>query len=289
VAGLLSRLFGGGSSNADRQPISLEEIVVGPGWPDIEVSGEAHRRAEVARLFSGLGRPEGGVTMQQAHLVLEPSNPHDRNAVKVVIRGQHVGYVPAEDSPTVSAACRGLGRGRIAVAPARVWARVENGTWRARVTLAFSGSVEEEQDYADDRRRYEAVEAERAAQIAQKAAAREERDRVKQARRDAGTVRGEYWTTWKPSIAELKRQQRLEEARALLIECRDASEREARVGGEVPQPWPAEQLSAVLRRMGDRDGELVELERYVAACGPLAVPESVIAKLSKARIARSAD
>jgi len=224
--------------------------------------------------------------MQQAHLVPEPTNRYDRNAVKVVIRGEHVGYVPADFSARVAGACRALSRGSVAVVPARVWARVDGNTWRARVTLAFTGASEDEQDYAAQRVEMELLEAQRAAASAQKIADREARDAAKLARREAGTVRGEYWTTWKPSIAELKRQQRLDEARVFLVECRDAARRESAVTNEVADPWPTEQLAAVIRRLGDPAGELAALEEYVANCGVHDVPDSIVAKISKARIAR---
>ncbi|MFF1877499.1 HIRAN domain-containing protein [Leifsonia sp. NPDC058230] len=281
MAGLFTRLLGGG----DTLPATQQAVAIGSGWPDIEVEGEAYRRAEVSRLFLGIGRAEGGVTMQQAQLVPEPTNQYDRNAVKVVIRGEHVGYVPADFSARVASACKRLTRGSVAVVPARVWARVDGGTWRARVTLAFTGTSEDEQDYAAQRVEMEERDAQRAADIAQKAAVRETRESAKLARRGAGTVRGEYWTTWKPSIAELKRQQRLEEARSFLAECREAAARESAVTGEVADPWPTEQLAAVVRRLGDRVGELAILEEYIVECGDRAVPDSIVAKVAKARLA----
>jgi hypothetical protein len=242
----------------------------------------------MSRVFLGLGRPEGGVTMQVANLEPEPKNRFDRNAVKVIVRGEHVGYIPEEFSAQVAAACKQVGRGRVATAPARVWARVDGDMWRARVTLSFSGVTEEEKDYAADRRAEQERDARRAAEAQQKAAEREARDSAKLARRQAGEVRGQYWPTWKPAIAELKRQQRLDEARAFLVECRDAASRESQVTGDVPDPWAAEQLAAVARRQGDRAGELTTLESYAAECGDRPIPDSVIAKLAKARIANGA-
>lgn len=282
MAGFFTRLLGGGDPTPEGP---LVPTAIGAEWQDIEVEGESYHRLEVSRLFGGIGRAEGGVTMQDAYLVPEPDNRYDRNAVKVVIRGEHVGYVPADLSARVASACKSLGRGSVAVVPARVWARVDDGTWRARVTLAFSGTAEAEQDYAEQRRESDELTAQRAAAVAQKLAEREARDAAKVARRDAGMVRGEYWTVWKPSIAELKRQQRLEEARAFLTECRDAATRESIVTGDVPDPWPSEQLAAVIRRLGDSAGELGALESYVLECGEREVPDSVVAKLAKARIA----
>jgi len=273
---------------SDEGPGPQQPVAIGSGWPDIEVEGEAYRRSELARLFNGIGRPEGGVTMQQAQLVPEPSNRYDRNAVKVIVRGEHVGYIPADFSSRVAAACKGLSRGAVAVVPARIWARVDGDTWRARVTLSFIGTSEDEQDYALQRQQMEEREAVRVANAAQKVADREAREKAKAERRDAGTVRGEYWTTWKPAIAELKRQQRLNEAQLFLEECRGAASRESLLSGAVPDPWPTEQLAAVIRRGGDRAGELATLEAYILECADREVPDSVVAKVAKARLANGA-
>ena len=255
---------------------------MGGHWPDVEVAGEHHHRDQIARIFGGIGRTEGGVTMQTAWLVPEPTNPYDRNAVKVIIRGEQVGHVPAEVSASVSRACQSVGRESVATAPARLWARVEDdGTWRARVTLTFSGTTESEKDYAQERREIERWEAERT----QAAAEREERKRQKAAKLAAGDVDGTHWKALKPTISELKRQQRFEDARTALDKCIAAAEREASLDGSRPDPWPSEQMSVVLRKLRAFDEELAVLERYVAACGSNEVPESALSRLSRARAA----
>lgn len=294
--GFLSKLFGGKDAlqegakpqepewldQAREVPPGLQEVAVGGHWPDVEVAGEHHHREQIARVFRGIGRAEGGVTMQTAWLIPEPNNPYDRDAVKVIILGEQVGHVPAEVSASVSRACRAVGRGSVASAPARLWARVEDdGTWRARVTLTFSGTTESEKDYAEERREIERWEAERA----QEAAEREERKRAKAAKLAAGDVDGTHWKALKPTISELKRQQRFEDARAELDKCISAAEREAAMDSSRPDPWPSEQMSVVLRKLRAFDDELSVLERYVTACGSNEVPESVLTRLSRARVA----
>ena len=60
---------------------------------------------------------------EQALLIPEPKNQHDRNAVKIVIRGHHVGYLSKEDAPLYQPMfVRLLGQGLQPVAPARIWA-----------------------------------------------------------------------------------------------------------------------------------------------------------------------
>lgn len=222
--------------------------------------------------------------MQVAHLIPEPTNKYDPNAVRVVIDGRQVGHIPQEDSRNVARVCQSLGSGNIAVVPARVWARNDDGVWRGRVTLMFSGDPEPEKDYAAERLASEANEAARLAEQVRKAEARAAREAEREARRTTGAVNGEYWVLLKPSIAELKRQKRFDEALDLLLKCRDAAEQEAVMMGEIPNPWPTEQLSVVLRRLREFSQELEALERYVAACGDREIPDSVSSRISRSRI-----
>ncbi len=287
AAGFLSRLFGS-AKEPDAPPPEVsaaQEVPIGLDWPDVEVSGEAYHRDQIARLFNGIGRPEGGVTMQTAWLVPEPTNPYDRNAVRVIIRGEQVGHVPAELAASIGRACIGVGRGNVAVGPARVWARVDDGTWRSRVTLTFAGTTEAEKDYAAERHEMEAHEAERAAELDRKAAERAERERLAAEGKSAGCVDGDYWKLLKPSISELKRQKRFEEAGALLESCIGAAERESALTGESPDPWPSEQISVVLRSLREFEVEVTFLERYVSACGAHPIPDGITMRLNRARLA----
>jgi hypothetical protein len=294
MAGFLSRLFGGDKEKtAGATPaIRTARLASAPGREvavsfreDLEVSGEAYYREGIRTIIRSLGRTEGGVTMQTAYLVPEPNNKYDRNAVRVVVMGEQVGYVPQETSASIARLCAGVGRGNVAAVLARIWARNDDGTWRSRVTLMFSGDRESEKDYAAERRAAEAHYAEREAERARKEAQKAAREAHKEARRAAGAVEGQHWPLLKPAISELKRQKRMEEARDLLEQCIYAAEREAGVTGGVPDPWPSEQMSVVLRRLRDYPRELSFLERYVGACGEQEVPESVMSRLSRSRLA----
>lgn len=148
--GFWSTLFGKDKEVAAASPAPVGEL--SPRWGEIEVQGESFRRDAVRRLFDELGLPAGGVTQQAAHLEPEPSNPYDRNAVKVVIRGWHIGYIPNEISAEVATVVGG-GQG---VAPVRVWADPKDGTWRARATL-FPSVVEPDRDFAQEQRAVEHV------------------------------------------------------------------------------------------------------------------------------------
>lgn len=61
----------------------------------IDVVGESFRRDALARI-AGIGG-DGEVLRQHiATLVPEPTNAYDRNAIKVLIAGEHVGYIPRD-------------------------------------------------------------------------------------------------------------------------------------------------------------------------------------------------
>jgi len=148
------------------------------------------------------------------------------------------------------------------------------------VTLTFSGTTEAESDYAADRLDEVARMAERASAEAARLAKRD----LKQAKRTAGEFEGEWWGNHKAAIAELKRQKRFDEATALLMKCVAACENAGSVAGEIPDPWPTEQISVVLRREKQYARELEYLERYVTACGSRTVPDGITEKLTRARL-----
>lgn len=114
-------------------------------WGEIEVQGESFRRDAVRRLFDELGLAAGGVIHLTATLEAEPTNKYDRNAVKVVVRGWHIGYVPAEISADVATSLRRVRSP--AQAPVRIWADPRDGLWRARATL-FPAQIEKNRDFA---------------------------------------------------------------------------------------------------------------------------------------------
>ena len=65
-------------------------------------------------------------------------------------------------------------------------------------------------------------------------------------------MRGRHYTEWVEPVKQLKREGRLKEAEALLVECVDAVEAEASVEGSSVAPWYYEQLGIVYRKLGDQ-------------------------------------
>lgn len=95
------------------------------GYPSTEVAGEF---ARIGAIHKVLGRApkldeeliDDALTVT---FVPEPSNPHDKNAVKVVIKGHHVGYLEKEVAAVVYPIFREIvDAGYAPVAGARVWA-----------------------------------------------------------------------------------------------------------------------------------------------------------------------
>lgn len=270
MVGIFSRSSGSESRATVRRPDDLNanlRLLGGPGWEDLEVAGESYHSKEIARLFRSWGLTEGGVTMRVATLVPEPTNRYDKNAVKVLVEGALVGYVPASDAARIKVHCARVPRGSFAACSARIWAKSAGGDWPARVTLAFSGSSEPERDFGAEE------------------ASRRETEHRWGASQAVGKVRGAWWGQQRGAIAELKRQGRLDEALSLVDECASAAERVAVALGERPDPWAAEQQSIILRKLKDPERELAALENYARACDSFGVPDKLGERLNRARVA----
>ena len=71
--------------------------VLMPGGDTVEIVGESHYQAQLEAVAGGKG--EDSCELERwAHLVREPDNPYDRNAVAVHIGGGVVGYMSREDA-----------------------------------------------------------------------------------------------------------------------------------------------------------------------------------------------
>lgn len=122
-------------------------------WCNQEVAGESFY-AKAWRPFFPRKLPTAGVELdERALLIREPANRHDRNAVRIEIRGQHVGHLPAEDAARYRAILDHLVvQGFAARAHARLWAgpeieyqydrrgdmrEVDTGKVNCRITLAL--------------------------------------------------------------------------------------------------------------------------------------------------------
>jgi hypothetical protein len=106
----------------------------------IEVAGETYHVKGIKRVYAEVGMPitSAGATIDDVQCVLvpEPWNPHDANAVAVVVGTHHVGYVPADMAEAYAAPLCELAERRLLVTgQARIWALDDKGVVRARVTI----------------------------------------------------------------------------------------------------------------------------------------------------------
>jgi hypothetical protein len=124
------------------------EPVRDPLDEQVEVVGETYNVAGIKKVFRarGLPIPTAGIEINDAGCVLipEPWNPHDANAVAVVIDGNQVGYLPAELAKHYAAP---LGKiaitGYLVTGVARIWAKDDgSGMVRARVTILIPEPAE---------------------------------------------------------------------------------------------------------------------------------------------------
>lgn len=309
MAGFWSRLFNKVSSAAtpasastadDPEPRrgvqgyndNLVEVRRGERWEEVlEVSGESQFRRSFQRIFTTLGRPEGGVTFQDARLTITRGGP-----VAVQIMGEVVGYLSEDEDyyvGTVKRSLARLGRGEVAVIHARIWARLDQaGLWRARVSLAHNiGKGEREEDFREDRLAAERWEAEKAEKAAAQEAARAEKAAVREAKQKleadataAGTFDGAHVSQHQATATALKAEGKIDELEALLAKCVDAAEAESAVRGVVPPQWPALQLSIIYREREDYASEVAVLERFATACGDQPIPTRMANNLAKARV-----
>jgi len=84
-----------------------------------DVVGESFRRDGLLALVRSHKAFDTGEIYGSAVLELEPTNEFDPTAVKVVVEGVHVGYIPKFDSPAVTEMIKKRGKKEIEV-PVRI-------------------------------------------------------------------------------------------------------------------------------------------------------------------------
>lgn len=102
-----------------------------------EVAGESHYTNVLRKVARSLGGGAEGEGVTVAHLLPDPTNKYDSNAVNVLIGGQQVGNLPARDAALYSPVLRPLAdSGQVLQVPARVWWGAGwEGDFMASVTL----------------------------------------------------------------------------------------------------------------------------------------------------------
>jgi hypothetical protein len=84
-----------------------------------EVVGESYQRDHLTALIRAHKAFDTGQILSTAVLEMEPSNPFDSTAVKVVVEGTQVGYIPKFDSPAVTEMIKKSGK-KVYEVPVRI-------------------------------------------------------------------------------------------------------------------------------------------------------------------------
>jgi hypothetical protein len=84
-----------------------------------EVVGESYRRDNLTALIRAHKAFDTGEIFSTAVLEMEPTNEFDSSAVKVVVEGTQVGYIPKFDSPAVTEMIKKSGK-KVYEVPVRI-------------------------------------------------------------------------------------------------------------------------------------------------------------------------
>jgi HIRAN domain len=236
----------------------------------VGVVGESHYQGDI-RDICGSHKWEDVSFDCIAALVPEPSNPYDPNAVMVQIDARLVGHLSRADAvkyrPLIDQA---LAKDKLVACRARIAGHGPGGeTSNLGVFLHMPRPNEPIESSADG----EATET-----------------GVHRAHGDGngpsgpGSVRGKHFTRYVEQIKQLKREGNYEEAEELLLECVDATEREAAADDLGVAPWYYEQLAIIYRRRHESDKEVAILERFAGQWQALGVkPPQLLDRLAKTR------
>jgi hypothetical protein len=116
------------------------------GGGSCDVVGESFHQAELDRICGGKTE-DGHYEWFTAHLVLEPENPYDSNAVKVMIGEAQVGHLSRSDAIAYRADLLKIEReGRVGVCRAQIrggWDRGgdDSGHYGVVLDLALPGRI----------------------------------------------------------------------------------------------------------------------------------------------------
>lgn len=72
------------------------------GWRELDIVGEHAYQANIKAVFDANASDEYDVPCVLLHLIAEPTNPHDHNAVRVDAWGVTVGYLSREQARVTS-------------------------------------------------------------------------------------------------------------------------------------------------------------------------------------------
>jgi hypothetical protein len=141
--GLWDRLSGRSAASTLTRP-AVQPAATWAQRPTIAPGGEQHVAGEsnyqrALEHVAGGRAPDGcAISLVTAELIREPHNRYDRNAVRVDIAGQVVGYLPRTDAPSYHQLITALWEQGLA---ATCWARLTGGWDRGRYDRGNIGIV----------------------------------------------------------------------------------------------------------------------------------------------------
>jgi hypothetical protein len=100
--GIFDNLFGSKGGDLGSSEVDMEEEDSSESDYDFDVVGESFQRDHLVALLKKNKVIDVGQFQTQAMLELEPTNDFDPNAVKVMVDGLQVGYVPKTFSGDVT-------------------------------------------------------------------------------------------------------------------------------------------------------------------------------------------
>jgi hypothetical protein len=111
----------------------------------VRVAGTSYYQAAIAAVV-GAPRPGGYDQRMQAALVPDPSNAYDSNAVRVIIGGRHVGFMPRDRTAFIGPRIVALTavHGEPVKVPCRVvggWTKSDGGSGSFGINLGLGGAV----------------------------------------------------------------------------------------------------------------------------------------------------
>ena len=102
-----------------------------------DVVGESFQRDHLMSLIRSHKAFETGEIYSTAILEMEPTNEFDSNAVKVIVEGTQVGYIPKFDSPAVTKMIKESGK-KVYEVPARIGFDTESSQPLIGVKIALT-------------------------------------------------------------------------------------------------------------------------------------------------------
>lgn len=246
----------------------------------VELSYETEHQDAITAVFAAVGAPVG-TALEISAMLREFRPPGKRySLVAVYAGGRLIGYVngPLYLDGVLEVLRTPAVANKTAVVRCRIYAQ-DTPKWSARATLgpyeSAVASLEDTQSAAEGRAAQAVM-----AELRRERLAAGGQEALAQSRR---LVRGMDFVEWVEPIKQMRRNEDDGAALQVLMECIEAAERDAVANGWQPPPWYTEQASIILRKQGDHVGEVVLLERFLAACPDGAPQPDIAERLIKAR------